>query len=77
MFNAIAPSYGYYQVSSLYQCFECELNNTSHDEQRSTMEMRWVLLPYLYFQHHLGGIDRAAAVFYRRLAFLVSSEGVL
>ena len=41
------------------------------------MEMRWVLyLTCIFNIWCSGGIDRAAAVFYRRLSFLVSSEGV-
>ena len=37
------------QVSSLYRCFEHEKQRNY--ETSSTMEMRWVLLPHLYFQH--------------------------
>ena len=49
VFNANAPSYCGTQAFSLYRCFECEKQHNY--ELRSTMEMRWVLLPHLYFQH--------------------------
>ena len=51
MFNTNVPSYRGTQVSSVYRCFEREKQRNY--EQGSTMEMRWVLLPHLYFNHDL------------------------